>query len=114
MSGSPTVGVSRAEQALADDSGRFSVAVFCGSRVGTDPAHAAAAWELGAAIGQRGWRLVYGGGDVGLMGVTARSALAAGAAVLGIIPQRLLDREAGKLDLSELRITTPCSIASSS
>ncbi len=83
----------------------FSVAVFCGSRVGSDPAHAGAARELGTAIGRRGWRLVYGGGDVGLMGVTARSAQAAGAPVLGIIPRRLLDREAGKLDLSELRIT---------
>ena len=84
----------------------FSVAVFCGSRTGSDPAHAAAARELGTAIGRRGWRLVYGGGDVGLMGVTARSAQAAGGPVLGIIPQRLLDREVGKVDLSELRITT--------
>ena len=83
----------------------FAVAVFCGSRLGASPIHAAAARELGTAIGRRGWQLVYGGGDVGLMGVTARSALAAGAAVLGIIPQRLLEREVGKVDLSELRIT---------
>lgn len=89
----------------APDATAFSVAVFCGSRLGHDAAHEAAARELGAAIGQRGWQLVYGGGDVGLMGVTARSALAAGAPVLGIIPQRLLEREIGKVDLSELRIT---------
>jgi hypothetical protein len=83
----------------------FSVAVFCGSRLGTDPAHGAAAAELGAAIGARGWRLVYGGGEVGLMGVAARAALEAGGPVLGIIPQRLLDREVGKRDLTELRVT---------
>jgi hypothetical protein len=83
----------------------FSVAVFCGSRFGVDPAHRAAAVEIGAAIGGRGWRLVYGGGEVGLMGVTARAALEAGGPVLGIIPQRLLDREVGKRDLTELRVT---------
>ena len=83
----------------------FSVAVFCGSRFGVDPAHRAAASEIGAAIGGRGWRLVYGGGEVGLMGVTARAALEAGGPVLGIIPQRLLDREVGKRDLTELRVT---------
>jgi uncharacterized protein (TIGR00730 family) len=86
-------------------SAAFAVAVFCGSRLGSNPANEAAARELGAAIGCRGWRLVYGGGDVGLMGVTARSAQAAGAVVLGIIPRRLVDREVGKLDLSELRVT---------
>jgi uncharacterized protein (TIGR00730 family) len=59
----------------------------------------------GEAIGGRGWRLVYGGGEVGLMGVAARAALGAGGTVLGIIPQRLLDREVGKRDLTELRIT---------
>lgn len=88
---------------LAD--GRFAVAVFCGSRAGNDPAHAAAAEELGDAIGRMGWQLVYGGGDVGLMGVTARAAMAAGADVTGIIPQRLLEREVGKRDLTELRVT---------
>ena len=84
---------------------RFSVGLFCGSRLGADPTHAAAAEQLGREIGRRGWRLVYGGGEVGLMGTTARSAMAAGAEVLGIIPQRLLDREVGKRDISELRVT---------
>lgn len=88
-----------------DKGSKLAVAVFCGSRPGHDPAHAAAARELGTAIGGLGWRLVYGGGDVGLMGITARAALAAGAEVLGIIPQRLLDREVGKRDLTELRVT---------
>lgn len=91
-----------------DDQARmapFSVAVFCGSRFGADPAHSAAAAEMGAAIGIRGWRLVYGGGEVGLMGVVARAALDAGGTVLGVIPQRLMDREVGKYDLTELRVT---------
>jgi uncharacterized protein (TIGR00730 family) len=86
-------------------SATFSVGVFCGSRPGHDPAHGALAEAAGAAIAGRGWRLVYGGGEVGLMGVAARAALAAGGAVLGIIPQRLLDREVGKRDVSELRVT---------
>jgi uncharacterized protein (TIGR00730 family) len=84
---------------------RFSVGVFCGSRLGVDPAHAEAARALGEAIGRAGWRLVYGGGDVGLMGAAARAALGAGAEVVGIIPERLLGREAGRHDLAELRVT---------
>jgi uncharacterized protein (TIGR00730 family) len=79
--------------------------VFCGSRPGARPDYAAAAAELGQAVGRRGWRLVYGGGEVGLMGVTARAAVAAGGEVLGIIPRRLLEREVGKRDLTELRVT---------
>ena len=58
-----------------DGGGKLAVAVFCGSRPGHDPAHAAVAQDLGTAVGEMGWRLVYGGGDVGLMGVTARAAL---------------------------------------
>jgi uncharacterized protein (TIGR00730 family) len=85
--------------------GHFSVGVFCGSRLGRDPAHEATAVAAGAAIGARGWRLVYGGGEVGLMGVVARATLEAGGAVLGVIPQRLMEREVGKYDLTELRVT---------
>lgn len=84
----------------------FSVGVFCGSRLGNDPAHRDAAVVLGEAIARRGWRLVYGGGEVGLMGVTARAALSAGGTVLGVITERLLDPEVGKRDVSELVITT--------
>ena len=87
------------------DATPFSVAVFCGSRPGHDPVFAEIAASLGGMIGERGWRLVYGGGEVGLMGVVARAALDAGGAVLGVIPQRLMDREVGKHDLTELRVT---------
>ncbi len=82
-----------------------SVCVFCGSRSGNDPAYAAEARALGTAIAENGWRLVYGAGDVGLMGETARAALAAGAKTLGVIPTHLLKREKGKRDLGQFVIT---------
>lgn len=83
----------------------LAVCVFCGSRAGRDARFVAAARALGTALGRRGWRLVYGGGDVGLMGILAGAALAAGGDVLGVIPQRLLDREVGKRDIGELLVT---------
>ncbi|MFC7543598.1 hypothetical protein ACFQU2_34880 [Siccirubricoccus deserti] len=63
-----------------------SVAVFCGSRSGTDPAHAEAARALGAGLATRGMTLVYGGGGIGLMGEVAKAALDAGGRVRGVIP----------------------------
>ena len=78
------------------------VCVYCGSRDGDDPAFAAAAETIGAGIAKRGMGLVYGAGDVGLMGRVATAAMAAGGDVLGVIPQHLLAREVGKRDLSEL------------
>lgn len=83
----------------------LSVCVFCGSRMGADPAYAELARDFGRMLGSRGWRLVYGGGAVGLMGVVADGTLSAGGQVLGIITQRLLDREVGKSDLTELVVT---------
>jgi len=68
-----------------------SVCVFCGSSNGADPEYAKAAAALGAELARRGQRLVYGGGDVGTMGVLARSVLAAGGAVTGIIPRKLYE-----------------------
>ena len=62
--------------------------------------------ELGTAIGQRGWRLVYGGGDVGLMGRAADATLAAGGTVLGIIPSFLDRREIAKRNITELVVTS--------
>ncbi|MCC6863888.1 MAG: TIGR00730 family Rossman fold protein [Rhodobacteraceae bacterium] len=82
-----------------------SVCVFCGSRSGTDPAHASEARALGRTIAENGWRLVYGAGDVGLMGETARATITAGAAPMGVIPTHLLNREKGKRELSQLVIT---------
>ncbi|MBV9538162.1 MAG: TIGR00730 family Rossman fold protein, partial [Acidisphaera sp.] len=66
-----------------------SVAVFCGARTGYCPAYQEAAAELGSALGGAGIRLVYGGGRIGLMGVLAEAATAAGGEVLGVIPDFL-------------------------
>ncbi len=82
-----------------------SICVYCGSRDGAVEIHASAAEALGTAIAEEGWRLVYGAGDVGLMGRIARSAQAAGADTFGVIPQHLLDREVGKRDLSRFVVT---------
>ena len=82
-----------------------SVCVYCGARDGTRPAYAAAAEALGRAIAEAGWRLVYGAGDVGLMGRCARAAQAAGGETFGVIPTHLLDLEVGKRDLTHLVIT---------
>lgn len=82
----------------------FSLCVYCGSRSGSDPAHLEAAERLGNAIGRRGWRLIYGGGRVGLMGAVADAALAAGAAVVGVIPESLMRLEVGHRGLTELLV----------
>jgi uncharacterized protein (TIGR00730 family) len=60
---------------------------------------------LGREVARQGWRLVYGAGDVGLMGVVARAAQAESGATLGVIPQHLLAREAGKRDLAQFVVT---------
>lgn len=82
----------------------FTLCVYCGSRPGVLPAYAELAAEVGTEIGRRGWALVYGGGRVGLMGVVADAALAAGAQVTGVIPQSLMAREVGHAALTELRV----------
>jgi len=70
-----------------------SVCIFCGSAEGGDPAYIQAARDFGSAVANAGWRLVYGGGGVGLMGASARSAHEAGGRVLGIMPAFLRSRE---------------------
>lgn len=82
-----------------------SVCVFCGSRAGSNPAYMAEAEELGRAIAAQGWRLVYGAGDVGIMGAVARSAQDAGADTFGVIPQHLVAWEVGKTDLTSYVVT---------
>ncbi len=82
----------------------FSVCVYCGSRPGDSPAFAEAARQVGRQIAGRGWRLVYGGGSNGLMGIVADAALEAGGAVTGVIPQSLMDREFGHPNLDELHV----------
>jgi uncharacterized protein (TIGR00730 family) len=82
----------------------LSLCVYCGSRHGTRPEYTEAARTLGAAIGQRGWQLVYGGGKVGLMGEVADAVLAAGGRVIGVIPESLEKLEVGHIGLTELHV----------
>jgi uncharacterized protein (TIGR00730 family) len=79
-----------------------TVCVYAGSNPGTDPAHAEAARALGTLLASRGIGVVYGGGRVGLMGVVADAALAAGGTVVGIIPAQLDRREIAHPGLTEL------------
>ncbi|MEM6663639.1 MAG: TIGR00730 family Rossman fold protein [Pseudomonadota bacterium] len=83
----------------------FSVCLYCGSRPGDDPEFTQAAKSLGRELAARGHRLVYGAGDVGLMGEAARAAQESGGAVTGVIPQHLVDMEVGKSDLDEYIVT---------
>jgi uncharacterized protein (TIGR00730 family) len=82
-----------------------SVTVFCGSSDSVDRKYFAAAEELGAKLARRGWRLIYGGGGVGLMGSLARAVLAHGGEVIGIIPKALLELGVGDTGLTELVVT---------
>lgn len=81
-----------------------SLCVYCGARAGSDPAYAQAATHLGQTIAARGMTLVYGGGSVGLMNTTAEAALAAGARVVGVIPELLRSREVMHQGLSEVHV----------
>ena len=82
----------------------FSICVYCGSRPGENTLFADAARAVGQWIGERGGQLVYGGGRSGLMGVVAESARVAGARVVGVIPQMLVDQEHANLACDELHI----------
>ena len=79
-----------------------AVAVFCGSRNGSNPAFARAAEALGHGLAERGIRLVYGGGGIGIMGILARAVLRRGGEVTGVIPRFLMELELRHPDLSEL------------
>lgn len=82
----------------------LAVTVFCGSRLGAETAYADAARELGTELARRGHELVYGGAHVGLMGIAADAALAAGGRVVGVIPGVLVDLEVAHLGLSEIHV----------
>src|SRR5215211_580073 len=82
-----------------------SIAVFCGSRSGNDPIFAEAGRLLGRGLAQRGIRLVFGGGRVGLMGVIADAVLEAGGSVLGVIPDFLTRREMAHQGVTDMVIT---------
>ncbi len=81
-----------------------SICVFCGASSGHDPRYAADAAAIGERLASRGIQLVYGGGRLGLMGILADAALAAGGRVVGVIPRGLVDRELAHPGVTELRI----------
>lgn len=81
-----------------------SVCVFCGSSEGNAPGYREAAASLGRMLASRGCRVVYGGGSVGLMGVLADAALAAGGEVVGVIPHALAAREVGHPRLTQMHV----------
>lgn len=83
-----------------------SVCVFCGSRDGNNPAYVAAAQATGKAVARRGWKLVYGGGHVGLMGALADAALAEGGEVIGVMPRALLTRELAHPGITRIHLVT--------
>jgi uncharacterized protein (TIGR00730 family) len=78
--------------------------VFCGSSMGKRREYRAAAETMGAMLVERGIELVYGGGNIGLMGVLADAVLARGGRVTGVIPESLMAWEVGHLGLTDLRI----------
>lgn len=82
----------------------MNVCVFCGSATGKNPVYAESAGALGRLIGQSGFSLVYGGGNIGLMGIVADAVIAAGGKVTGIIPDFLLKREVGHRGITELEV----------
>ncbi len=82
-----------------------SLCVLCGSREGTDPAYRKAAIHLGQLLAERGVRLVYGGGSIGLMGVIADAVIEAGGEVVGVIPDFLIRFEVGHRRLTDLVVT---------
>jgi hypothetical protein len=82
------------------------VCVFCGSSPGGDPRYAQQAAALARELASRGIGLVFGGGSIGLMGVVADHALAAGAAVTGVIPHGLAARELAHRGVADMRVVT--------
>jgi uncharacterized protein (TIGR00730 family) len=81
-----------------------SLCLYCGSNQGTSPAFAAKAAKFGTALANRGITLVYGGGSVGLMGIAADAALAAGGEVVGVITEQLLGAEVAHRGLTRLEV----------
>jgi uncharacterized protein (TIGR00730 family) len=79
-----------------------SIAVYCGASFGADPVYAEAARALARAMVERNIALVYGGGNVGLMGVIADEVMRLGGEATGVIPRALVDREVGHAGLTRL------------
>lgn len=80
------------------------ICVFCGAAAGSLPIYSEAAQALGQVMAESGFGLVYGAGNIGLMGVLAEAALTSGGEVVGVIPQKLVDRELAHQGITELHV----------
>ena len=80
------------------------VAVFCGSTRGADPEFARRSYEVGRELAERGIGLVYGAGGHGLMRDVSQGALDAGGEVIGVIPRSMVEREWGRVDLTDVHV----------
>ena len=81
-----------------------SICIYCGSNTGSNPIYAERAAALGTRLAQQGLAVIYGGGNVGLMGVVADAALAAGGEVIGVIPEQLVGWEVAHTGLTRLEV----------
>ena len=81
-----------------------NICIYCGSNTGSNPSYAERAAALGTRLAQQGLAVVYGGGNVGLMGVVADAALAAGGEVVGVIPEQLVGWEVAHTGLTRLEV----------
>lgn len=84
----------------------MNICVFCGSSIGNSPAYKEAAWHLGRLMAESSHSLVYGGGNIGLMGVVADSVLEHNGKVIGVIPDFLLRKEVGHRGVTELEVVS--------
>ncbi len=82
----------------------MNVCVFCGSGAGNNPVYAEAAKEMGSLLSNSKSTLIYGGGNIGLMGIIADQVLALGGKVIGIIPDFLMKKEVGHTALTQLEV----------
>lgn len=83
----------------------MNIAIYCGSTLGRNPAYEESAREIGEWIADGGHTLIYGGGNIGLMGIVADTVLSRGGRAIGVIPEFLVEHELAHKGLTEIRIT---------
>lgn len=81
-----------------------NITIFCGSRTGNAPIYEEQAYALGELLAEKGIRIIFGGGAIGLMGAVADGALSKGGSVTGVIPQFLIERERAHPDVQQMEV----------
>lgn len=82
-----------------------SICLFCGSSKGNNSKYLDSAYKTGKILAEKGIEMIYGGGNVGLMGMAAKAALENGGKVTGVITEKLMDMEVGHTGLTEMKVT---------